>query len=454
MGITRSVIEFLVALPLVSIEMPIHPTAFVSYSWDDDAHKEWVRVLAARLRGDAIDVRLDQWHSVPGNQLTHFMETEIRRNDFVIIVCTPKYKVKSDTRTGGVGYEGDIMTAEVFTKQNHLKFIPILARGAWEEAAPTWLVGTQYIDLAEPSRYEAGYEELLETLLGMRPKAPPLGPLPAAYGSPASRNHVQESPAGRANDFYQYAIGRFSTVVQEEQLDINGLGFLDIVLVLDGTSDRKWHNDDRFISALIVAYPNPSLSASYIWKVYQGDDQKLRPYTIGSTYEQLLFLTPNWYTHWAYADFMIFDPDGSFFVRKAFPDDVWKDYKQSKGQFLEPVFQLMLISEAFVIGSKYAQALGYGTEANMLFWIRWNGLRGRLLKGRLNGNLRMDYYGAGSCRDNQVQLDIALPINPSIEENIQKTTEAIQRLARAFGGYRFPEAVIRDQVTRHLAQLQ
>jgi len=56
------------------------------------------------------------------------MESEIRRNDFVIIVCTPKYKVKSDTRTGGVGYEGDIMTAEVFTNQNHLKFIPVLAR--------------------------------------------------------------------------------------------------------------------------------------------------------------------------------------------------------------------------------------------------------------------------------------------------------------------------------------
>jgi hypothetical protein len=348
------------------------------------------------------------------------------------------------------------MTAEVFTTQNHLKFIPVLARGTWTEAAPPWLVGTQYIDLSEPSRYEGGYKELLETLLGTRPQAPPLGPLPSGYRSTSSTSQVRESSAEQATNFYQYAIGRFSTVVQEEQLDITGLGFLDIVLVLDGTSDRKWYNDDRFISALIEAYPNPSLSASYVLKVYQGDDPKLRPYTIGTTYEQLLFMAPHWYTHWAYADFMIFDPDGSFFVRKAFPDDVWKDYKESKGQFLEPVFQLMLISEAFVIGSKYAQALGYGTETNMLFWIRSSGLRGRLLKGRLlmNGNLRMDYYGAGSCRDNQVQLDVTLPINPSIEEIIQKTTEAIQRLARAFGGYRFPEAVIRDQVTRNLAQLR
>jgi TIR domain-containing protein len=392
--------------------MPTHPTAFVSYSWDDDDHKEWVKALATQLRRDAVDVRLDQWHSVPGNQLPHFMESEIRLNDFVIIICTPKYKVKSDTRTGGVGYEGDIMTAEVFTKQNHLKFIPILARGTWEEAAPTWLVGTHYIDLRE-ARYKVGYKDLLETLLQLRQEAPLLGPLPPTYGGPARVNQGQERSVERANDFYQYAIGRFSTIVHEEQLDITGLGFLDIVLVFDGSNDRKWYNDDRFISALIAAYPNPMFSPSYIFRTYQGDDSKLRPYTIGNTYEQLFFLTPQWSPSWAYADFTIFDPDGSFFVRKAFPEDVWRDYAPSKGQFLEPVFHLLLISESFVIGSQYAQALGYGTETNMFFSIRWSGIRGRLLKGLLNGVQRMDYYGASTCRDTHVQLGHRSTAQPS-----------------------------------------
>ena len=92
------------------------------------------------MRGDAVDARLDR-HSVPGAQLTRLMEREIRENDYVICVCTPKYKAKSDGRTGGVGYEGDIMTAEVFTQQNHEKFIPVLARGTRTEAAPSWLTG-------------------------------------------------------------------------------------------------------------------------------------------------------------------------------------------------------------------------------------------------------------------------------------------------------------------------
>jgi hypothetical protein len=129
--------------------MPTHPTAFISYSWDDETHRACVRDLATRLRADGVDVRLDYWHTVPGDQLPEFMEREIRKNDFVIVVCTPKYKTKSEARTGGVGYEGGIMTAEVFAKQNHRKFIPVLARGGWAEAAPSWLSGSRYVDLSD-----------------------------------------------------------------------------------------------------------------------------------------------------------------------------------------------------------------------------------------------------------------------------------------------------------------
>jgi TIR domain len=154
-----------------------HPTAFISYSWDDEMHKECVRALATRLRTDGIDVRLDHWHTVPGDQLPDFMEREIRENDYVLVICTPKYKTRSEARIGGVGYEGDIMTAEVLAKQNHRKFVPVLARGAWAEAAPSWLAGKRYVDLSHTDRYEEGYSELLTTILGTGPKPPPLGPL-------------------------------------------------------------------------------------------------------------------------------------------------------------------------------------------------------------------------------------------------------------------------------------
>lgn len=156
--------------------MPLHKTAFISYSWDDETHKKWVQDLATRLRADGIDVRLDHWNTVPGDQLPEFMDREIRENDYVLVICTPRYKTKSEARTGGVGYEGDIMTAEVLAKRNHRKFIPLLARGAWADAAPSWIQGKRYIDFSDAARYEQSYSDLLTAILGAGPKPPPLGP--------------------------------------------------------------------------------------------------------------------------------------------------------------------------------------------------------------------------------------------------------------------------------------
>lgn len=154
-----------------------HPKAFVSYSWDDEKHKDWVQKVATRLRADGVDVTLDCWHATPGTQLPEFMERAVRENDFVLIVCTPNYKGKSDGRIGGVGYEGDIMTAEVFANRNHKKFIPLLRTGKWNDAAPSWLSGKSYVDLRGKHYSEGEYQKLLNAVHGWG-GVPPLGPIP------------------------------------------------------------------------------------------------------------------------------------------------------------------------------------------------------------------------------------------------------------------------------------
>jgi len=150
-------------------------TAFISYSWDDEDHREWVCKLAERLRADGVNVSIDRWEAVPGDQLPAFMERAIRDNQFVVIICTPRYKRRSDEREGGVGYEGDIMTAEVMTSRNHRKFIPVLRDGEWALAAPSWLIAKYYINLSGDPYSERDYEDLVRTLLGIREIAPPIG---------------------------------------------------------------------------------------------------------------------------------------------------------------------------------------------------------------------------------------------------------------------------------------
>lgn len=150
----------------------MNPSVFISYSWGNLKHQNWVKNFAARLRSDGVEAVLDQWELVPGDQLTHFMEKAIADNQFVLIICTPTYKRKSEAREGGVGYEDHIMTAEVMTTNNHRKFIPILRTGSPKESIPSWLSGKIYIDLLGSPYLESSYEELLDTILGRRAKAP------------------------------------------------------------------------------------------------------------------------------------------------------------------------------------------------------------------------------------------------------------------------------------------
>src|SRR5271157_2332686 len=159
---------------------PGPPRVFISYSWDDDAHKAWVANLAARLRADGANVILDQWHVRLGDQLPQFMETSVRDSDFVLIVCTPRYKERSDGRGGGVGYEGHVITAEVFYYwEDQRKFIPVLRVGEWKEVAPSSLLGKAFADLRGDPYIESEYENLKNTIHQILPEAPPIGPKPS-----------------------------------------------------------------------------------------------------------------------------------------------------------------------------------------------------------------------------------------------------------------------------------
>ena len=215
-------------------------SAFISYSWDDDIHREWVRRLAERLRADGVNVTIDRWMAVPGDQLPAFMERATRDNQFVVIVCTPRYKERSDKRLGGVGYEGDIMTAEMMTSQNHRKFIPVLRRGAWQEAAPSWLLGKYHIKLIGDPYSERDYEDLVRTLLGIRETAPPIGP-PMSTISP---NHGQgsKSASEKAAEFEDIKVTRVivEDITEPRNDGSRGSALYSIPFALSSAPSSDW----------------------------------------------------------------------------------------------------------------------------------------------------------------------------------------------------------------------
>ena len=154
------------------------PKVFISYSWEDVDHKSWVRELAFSLRKDGVEVILDQWDLILGDSLTEFMETSISKSDYVLIICTPNYKMKADRRIGGVGYEESIITAQAMYGCKKTKFIPILRRGNWKESAPIWLLDKMYEDLSGEPYAEENYFHLLATIHNIEILPPSVGQVP------------------------------------------------------------------------------------------------------------------------------------------------------------------------------------------------------------------------------------------------------------------------------------
>lgn len=150
------------------------PSVFISYAWSDVPERAWVQQLAERLQADGVNVWLDRWLLRPGVQLPGFMESAIREADFVLIICTPSYKATSDARSGGVGYEGDLITGEILARQESGKFIPVLRTGEWIDAAPSWTLGRWYVDFRGSPYSEVMYDQLIRAIFGRFAGASPI----------------------------------------------------------------------------------------------------------------------------------------------------------------------------------------------------------------------------------------------------------------------------------------
>lgn len=140
---------------------------FISYSWDSDEHKARVANLVKKLRDNGVGAEFDG-DIMLGERIPQYMESRVADSDFVLFICTPKFKAKADNRAGGVGYESNIITGEIFNNQNEKKFIPILFAGTWETSLPTWASGKNGLDFTSEKNAQNEYRRLLEHL-GKKP---------------------------------------------------------------------------------------------------------------------------------------------------------------------------------------------------------------------------------------------------------------------------------------------
>lgn len=142
----------------------VNPNVFISYSHDNDAHKDWVLKLATDLRSHGVNVILDQWDLRLGKDLRFFMEQGLNSSNLVLCICSETYVQKANLGHGGSGYETMIISQSILRDQNIDFVIPIIRNNLGNQKMPLIFCSRKYIDFSEDENYYERYQELLERI--------------------------------------------------------------------------------------------------------------------------------------------------------------------------------------------------------------------------------------------------------------------------------------------------
>lgn len=142
-----------------------NPKLFISYSWSNPTHEQWVIDLANELTESGVHVILDKWDLKEGHDSVAFMEKMVTDPKItkVAMICDEVYASKADGRSGGVGTETQIISREVYENQEQGKFVAVIPERDSQGKAflPTYYKSRIYIDLSEPDNYADNFERLL-----------------------------------------------------------------------------------------------------------------------------------------------------------------------------------------------------------------------------------------------------------------------------------------------------
>ena len=139
------------------------PTVFISYSHDNEQHKEKVLSFANQLYTDDVDCIFDQYEVLPAYGWMRWMENGIDEADFVILICTETYykRVMGKEKKGiGLGgkFEGKIIYNKIYHDDcKNEKFLPVVFNNNDRQYIPELLKDFTNFFIKDDESYEDLY---------------------------------------------------------------------------------------------------------------------------------------------------------------------------------------------------------------------------------------------------------------------------------------------------------
>lgn len=159
--------------------MEANPVVFISYSHDSIDHQNKVFDLSKKLRSEGIDCILDQYEHSPEEGWPRWMQRNIKRADFVLMICTPIYysRVMGFEEKGkghGVSWEGNLIYQEMYDAGSlNNKFIPAFFKDGNHKNVPDPLKGSTSYNVDDDNEYL----NLYKRFRGLAKEIPELGHL-------------------------------------------------------------------------------------------------------------------------------------------------------------------------------------------------------------------------------------------------------------------------------------
>ena len=141
---------------------------FISYSWDNDEHKAWVKKLAKDLNNHGIFVIYDKGLQAESDLSAFMNQISERETENVICIMTSGYKIKAEKGIGGVGDEYTIIKNEI-KAGNGNKFIPILREGPIEIALIEEFKKRAFLDFTNDNNYAKELVKLVNAIFDRSP---------------------------------------------------------------------------------------------------------------------------------------------------------------------------------------------------------------------------------------------------------------------------------------------
>jgi hypothetical protein len=411
------------------------PKVFISYSHDSDAHKAWVLKLAGDLRGLGIDVMLDHWDLVPGQDISLFMQKGISGADRVLLVCTDIYVNKAEHGTGGVGYERLIVTSEVVQSIDTIKFVPVIRDNTAMRVVPNFLGPRRYIDFRKSEEYEASLTELARDIHGAPAVTkPPLGPNPFS-GIAILQAPAGSPPANAVSRAYQQILGTSWHAAERKKAE-NGISKLKLSSFMElqvGIHHSLVKSQIELLNAV-----RQSEVRTFGWPIgitLDGRDE-YRPMPYGDGIKAEVSIGDGSTDDRVTYDYWAFRSNGDFFLLQS----LFEDMKKPQHIFFDT--RIVRVTESLMFSENIYTKLGAPPDSKISIRVSHHGFAGRsLIAASASRHLRPRL-----AKENNCVSEISTTLGAMGDTRVEDVKRLLEPLFMLFDFQQFDTKVYEDIV--------